>query len=165
MLMLHKWLDRPSGILLWIAVLAGFLMMLHVTADVFARYVLNRPFAGTNEVVSAYYMVAAAFLPWTWVARSDGHIMVELFTRKASARVVEWIDIFVRLLTAAYISLFTWQTALRALQRIQEGEAWQVGSGFIPVWPSRCLLPIAGGLMVLYLVLRVASDIAAMARR
>jgi TRAP-type C4-dicarboxylate transport system permease small subunit len=74
-------IDAPASLLVWLALLAGSLMMLHVTLDVVARSLFNTPIAGTNEVVSAYYMVAAAFLPWAWIARSDGHIRVELFTR------------------------------------------------------------------------------------
>ncbi len=31
---------------------------------------------------------------------------------------------------------------------------------YIPVWPSRWVLPVSGGLMLLYLVLRVIRDIA-----
>ena len=33
------------------------------------------------------------------------------------------------------------------------------GTKYIPVWPSRWVLPIAGALMAIYLVLRVLSDI------
>ena len=158
-------LDAPAKLLVWLAVLAGSMMMLHVTADVVARSLFNRPIDGTNEVVSAYYMVAAAFLPWAWIARSNGHISVELFTRKAPPRFNEWLDILVKILTMLYVGVFTWQAGSRAIQQIQAGEVWQIPGGFLPIWPSRCLLPLAGGLMVLYLLVRVTSDIARAARR
>jgi TRAP-type C4-dicarboxylate transport system permease small subunit len=162
---LLRLLDAPANLLVWLALLAGSLMMLHVTLDVVARALFNYPIAGTNEVVSAYYMVAAAFLPWAWIARSDGHIRVELFTRKAPPRFNEWLDILVGVLTGLYVAVFTWQTGSRAIQQIQAGEVWQIPGGFLPIWPSRCLLPIAGGLMVLYLIVRLASDIARAVRR
>jgi TRAP-type C4-dicarboxylate transport system permease small subunit len=162
---LLKLLDAPANVLVWLALLAGSMMMLHVTLDVVARALFNYPIAGTNEVVSAYYMVAAAFLPWAWIARSNGHISVELFTRWAPARFNEWLDIVVKIVTLLYVALFTWQTGSRAIQQIQAGEVWQIPGGFLPIWPSRCLLPLAGGLMVLYLLLRVMSDIARAVRR
>jgi hypothetical protein len=36
---------------------------------------------------------------------------------------------------------------------------------YIPVWPSRWILPVSGFFMVIYLVLRVISDVAGAARR
>jgi TRAP-type C4-dicarboxylate transport system permease small subunit len=162
---LLRLLDAPANLLVWLAVLAGTMMMLHVTLDVVARALFNYSIAGTNEVVSAYYMVAAAFLPWAWIARSDGHISVELFTRKAPPRFNEWLDIGVGILTLLYVAVFAWQTGARAIQQIQAGEVWQIPGGFLLIWPSRCLLPLAGGLMALYLVVRVASDIARALRR
>lgn len=162
---LLRLLDAPANVLVWLALLAGTMMMLHVTADVAARALLDYSIAGTNEMVSAYYMVAAAFLPWAWIARSDGHISVELFTRKAPPLFNEWLDILVRILTLLYVAAFTWQAGARAIQQIQAGEVWQIPGGFLLIWPSRCLLPLAGGLMALYLLVRVMSDIARAVRR
>ncbi len=154
-----KWLEIPINIMMWGGLIAGFLMMMHVTVDVTGRTVFNHPFAGTTEIVSGWYMVAAAYLPWAWIARSDGHILVDLFTRAASPRVLAILDVLVKLLTIAWVSVFTWQTFIRAVQQTRAGEVWEAAGGFIPIWPSRWMLPLAGGLMVLYLVLRVVSDI------
>jgi len=162
---LLKWIELPIHLLVWLAMAAGLLMMLHVTADVTGRAFFNHPLPGTTEIVSAYYMVAAAYLPWAYIARANGHIKVELFTRLASKRFNAWLDGFVTLLTIAYLSLFTWQTGLRAMQQYRANEVWEAATLYIPVWPSRWLLPVAGGLMALYLVLRVACDIARVLRR
>jgi hypothetical protein len=35
---------------------------------------------------------------------------------------------------------------------------------YLPAWPARWVLPLAGGLMALYLVLRVIADAAARLR-
>ena len=71
----------------------------------------------------------------------------------------EWLDILVKIATGAYVWVFTWQTLLRAIQQTGAGEVWQAAGYFIPVWPSRWMLPIAGTLMILYLILRVLADI------
>ncbi len=160
-----KKLELPIRLMLWLAALAGFLMMMHVTVDAAGRTLFHRPFAGTTEIVSAYYMVAAAYLPWAWLARSDGHIVVELFTRAAPPRFNLWLDILVKIATIAYLSLFSWQTCVRAIEQTRAGEVWEAAGRYIPVWPSRWVLPIAGGLMGLYLILRVVSDAAHAARR
>jgi TRAP-type C4-dicarboxylate transport system permease small subunit len=59
----RKPLEFMINALLWIAVLAGVAMMVHVSADVAARTVFNIPFGGTNEIVSVFYMLAVAYLP------------------------------------------------------------------------------------------------------
>jgi TRAP-type C4-dicarboxylate transport system permease small subunit len=154
-----KWLEIPIHALLWVALAAGFLMMLHITADVTGRTTFNHPLSGTTEIVSAYYMVATAYLPWAWIARNNNHIQVELFARLLPAKVNAILEPAVQILTALYVAIFTWETFLRAEQQTGAGEVWQAGTVFIPVWPSRWLLPIAGGLMVLYIVLRLARDL------
>jgi TRAP-type C4-dicarboxylate transport system permease small subunit len=153
-----KWLEWPINLCLWVGLLAGLLMMLHVSADVAGRTVFNHPFAGTTEVVSAYYMVAAAFLPWAWIARHSGHIQVELFARLMPQRLRVALDPLVDALTIVYVALFTWETYIRAVQQTIANENWQAGSGYIPIWPSRWMLPVAGALMVLYMLLRMIRD-------
>jgi TRAP-type C4-dicarboxylate transport system permease small subunit len=159
-----QWLELPIRALLWLGLLAGFLMMLHVGVDVAGRTVFNHPFAGTTEIVSAYYMVAAAYLPWAWIARNDNHIRVDLFARLMPRAMQTALGPIANVLTIIYVSLFTWQTFVRAVQQTEAGEVWQAGSAYVPVWPSRWMLPIAGGLMVLYLVLRLARDASRPAR-
>jgi len=157
---LLKWIEIPIHILLWISLAAGFLMMIHVTVDVTGRTVFNHPFAGTTEIVSGWYMVAVAYLPWAYIARNDGHITVDLLSRLISPRATEISDMLIKLLTAAWVGLFAYQTSIRAIQQTRAGEVWEAAGGFILIWPSRWLLPIAGGLMALYLVLRIISDLA-----
>lgn len=153
------WVQAGTKPLLWLGLLGGLLMMLHVTADVIARTVFNRPIAGTLEIVSGYYMVAVAFLPWAWVAWREGHIRVEVFTSGLSPRTTTWLDALVTLLTAAYVALFTWQTFARAVQATRFGESWEAPTGLMPVWPSRWVLPVAGAVMVAYLVLQAIANV------
>lgn len=162
---LLQWFEIPIHALLWIGIAAGFLMMIHVTADVTGRTVFNHPLAGTTEIVSGWYMVAVAYLPWVWIARNDGHIVVDLFARLIPPRVMSLIEIGIKLLTSAWVLLFAYQTYLRAVQQMRAGEVWEAAGGFILIWPSRWMLPTAAGLMGLYLILRVVSDIGHMIRR
>jgi TRAP-type C4-dicarboxylate transport system permease small subunit len=162
---LLRWLRKPIDLLFWLGLLAGFLMMVHVTADVAGRYLFNSPLAGTTEFVAAYYMVIVAYAPWAWLSSRDNHIVAGVFKRIGSPRFDFWLEIAVKILTLVYVSVFTYQTGLAAVQRTRTGEVWLAGTIYLPVWPSRWMLPIAGALMAVYLVLRVLSDIVGRARR
>jgi len=157
---LLRWLEIPINLMLWLGLLAGFLMMMHVSIDVTGRYFFNRPFMGTTEIVSAWYMVAIAFLPWAWIERRNNHIVAGMFERMGGPRFNFWLNAVVKICTLVFIAVFTWQAYVRAVQQTSAGEVWEAAGGFIPVWPSRWLLPAAGGLMGLYMALRVVSDLA-----
>ena len=162
---LLAWLQKPIDALLWLGLAAGFLMMMHVTLDVTCRWLLNRPIEGTTEIVASYYMVAVAYLPWAWIASKDRHIVAGVFQRIGSPRFDFWLEIAVKLLTVVYVCVFTYQTFQAAIQRTRSGEVWLAGTMYLPVWPTRWLLPVAGAFMVLYLLLRIVSDILRRARR
>jgi TRAP-type C4-dicarboxylate transport system permease small subunit len=153
------WLEVPIHALLWIALLAGFAMMMHVSADVTARTFFNSPIQGTTEYVSAWYMVAVCYLPWAWLTRNDNHIVAGVFERIGTAWFGYWMEVVVKVFMLVYVSVFGWQTWVRAVQQTRAGEVWEAAGGFIQVWPSRWLLPLAAVLMGLYLVLRIARDI------
>jgi TRAP-type C4-dicarboxylate transport system permease small subunit len=156
---LLKWLDWPIHIFLWIALFAGFLMMLHVSADVTGRYFFGKPLDGTTEIVAAYYMVIVAYLPWAYLARNDTHIAVDIFTRMMPMAVAHWLDIVVKILVVGYLSLFVWQTGAQAIGQTSIREVWQAGTVYIPVWPSRWLPPVACGLMILTVILKIIDEI------
>ena len=156
---LLKWLEWPIQLFLWVALIAGFLMMMHVSADVTGRFFFGRPIEGTTEIVSAYYMVIVAYLPWAYLARQGNHISVDIFTRLMPLSMAHWLDVFVKALVVAYLSLFVYQTGSQAIGQTRIAEVWQAGTTFLPVWPSRWVPPLAGGLMLLYLVLKIADDV------
>src|SRR5512145_3444068 len=157
---LLRWLEIPIDVLLWIGLIAGLAMMVHVGADVTGRTFFNNPLTGTTEIVSGWYMVAIAFLPWAWIERRDNHIVAGMFERIGAPRFNFWLGIVVKICTLVFIALFTWQASVRAVQQMRANEVWEAAGGFIPIWPSRWLLPIAGGSMGLCMALRLVADLA-----
>jgi TRAP-type C4-dicarboxylate transport system permease small subunit len=158
---LLRWLEIPINLLLWIALTAGFLMMLHVGAEVTGRTLFNRPLPGTTEIVSNWYMVAICYLPWAWLTRHDNHIVAGVFERIGTAWFGFWVEVFVKILMVVYVTVFGWQTSKRAYEQMYAGPYGEVAEAagvFIPVWPSRWVLPIAAVSMGLYLVLRILRD-------
>jgi TRAP-type C4-dicarboxylate transport system permease small subunit len=155
---LMRWLEIPINLLLWIALIAGVMMMLHVGADVTGRSGFNRPLHGTTEIVSGWYMVAICYLPWAWLTRHDNHIVAGVFEHIGTPWFGYWIEVVVKVVMLIYVSVFGWQTGLRAMQQTRAGEVWEAAGGFIPIWPSRWILPLSALLMGLYLVLRILRD-------
>jgi len=151
--------DRLTNALMWVACLAGFLMMMHVTMDVAGRVLFNHPLEGTIEIASGYYMVAVSFLPLAYVSRHEGQIIVELFTRKLSRPRLLRLDAIVNVITIIYVAVFAWHTGVMAVEQTEVGEIWEMGDQFIDIWPSRWLLPISFGMLALYLAARTARDL------
>ena len=157
---LLKWIEVPMNLVMWVAMAAGALMMLHVVADVTARTVFNEPLEGTAETVTYYYMVTVAYLPWMWLARNDGHIKVDFVVRMLPARAAFWLDLAVNAILAVYMAAFAWQSWLNAAKYTARNEVQQAGSFYLTVWPTRWLLPLAGGLMAIWLVLHIVDRLA-----
>lgn len=151
-------IDKSVGALMWVACFVGFLMMMHITLDVTGRVLFNSPFVGTIEIVSAYYMVAVAYLPLAYVSRGDGQIIVELFTRNMRPRRILRTDAVVHLITSLYMLMFASFTALHAVEQTVLGEIGEMGDEFFPIWPSRWLLPIGFAVMAFYLIMRGLRD-------
>ena len=158
---LLRWLEIPINLLLWVALTAGVLMMLHVGAEVTGRTFFNSPLPGTTEIVSNWYMVAICYLPWAWITRRDDHIVAGVFERIGTAWFGYWVEVAVKILMVVYVSVFAWQTSKRAFEQMYAGPYGEVAEAagvFIAVWPSRWLLPIGAISMGVYLVLRILRD-------
>jgi TRAP-type C4-dicarboxylate transport system permease small subunit len=157
---LLRWLEVPINVMLWLGLIAGFLMMVHVGADVTGRTLFNHPLQGTTEIVAGWYMVAIAFMPWAWIEARNNHIVAGMFEQFGGPRFNFWLNVFVKITTLIFIGVFSWQTWVQALRQTRAGEVWEAAGGFIPIWPARWVLPVAGVLMAVYMALRVVADLA-----
>ena len=146
-----------SNALFYIAMAAGVLMMLHVTVDVASRTFFNSPLPGTGEITATYYMIAVAFLPLAWVTLRDEHVTADIFIDNLRDGPKHVIAVLVDLLVILYVSAFVWQSWLSAMSRTSRGEVWEILGGYVPVWPTRWFLPVAGGAMVLVMVFRLLA--------
>jgi len=152
-------LDRIARLLFGVAMLAGFAMMAHVSLEVLMRTAFNAPMSGTYETVASYYMIAACFLPWAWLAHRDQHISAEIFTERLSDRAQTVLRLITSLLTVAYMTVFIWQSWVSAGRRLGQNEVLETPTGFLIVWPGRYLLPVAGAAMLAAVILRMWSDL------
>lgn len=132
---------------------AMVLMMLHIVADVALKYLFNDPIDGTTEIVAAYYMVAVVFLPLAYVTVVEGQLVAELFTSRMSGRPLSRLIGATGLVTLAYLLFVVYYTAMEAIRRTEEGEAWETSVELVAVWPSRWVLPIGLTVMAVYVLI------------
>lgn len=161
---LLRGIDIVVDALTWLAGGVCLLMALHVTADLTARDFFNHPLAGTDEIATAYYMVALTFLPLGVITRKREHIRVMLFTGKASPRASLWFDIVAALATLVFTGIVLWTSVHIAISKTAIREVWEAStaSGYLAVWPSRWVVVAGFALMCVYLVINLVRDLRAL---
>lgn len=153
--------QRPIKALCLVAGVAMLVMMLHIVADVAARMIFNSPFNGTMEIVAGYYMVAVIFLPLGYVTHHEGHITVEVFTRRLPYRRLVGLEAAVGAVCIVFLCWFTWESVSSAYKSFVTGEQWETAADLVTIWPSRWILPIGLAGMIAFMVCRFVDDVRA----
>jgi TRAP-type C4-dicarboxylate transport system permease small subunit len=154
-----EWLsEKTSNLTMFLACFFILLMMLHVTLDVLGKYILSIPAPATIETVQFLYMVALVFLPFAYVARTEGHIFVELFTRSVSPRGQSFLDGTMGLLSLAWLIMVSYYAGIEAISSTIEGEFQETAEAVLYVWPSRWLVPLGCGVMALAVISKIIQD-------
>jgi TRAP-type C4-dicarboxylate transport system permease small subunit len=149
---------RLGRLLAWITnmtTIAGALaiafMMLHISADVLARFLFDTPLPGTITIVSNYYMIIAAFIPLAFAEQKEAHISVEVVTELLPGVVQKHLAGWLLLVSMAAFALLAVRTWGEALAKHRIGASIVQGDTSILIWPTYYMLPIGCGLMVLIL--------------
>ncbi len=152
-----KALSRISDAASWISLICVALMMIHVSADVTGRFLLNMPLRGTITIVSNYYMVLLGFLALAAAEDRDAHISVEVVSDMMPEGVRRALAGLARLVSAAAFALVAVRGWEVALDKTRLGASVQQGSDVIPVWPTYWAIPIGAGLMAIVAFARFFS--------
>ena len=148
---------QAGGALVLIGTGAMLLMMLHIVVDVTGRYFFNHPLPGTLESVTYYYMVMVTALPFAYVTRTQGQIVVEMFTNWLPKRWLELLEAIVGLLVLVYVGVIAWKSGQEAIVKTVLGEVRNVGSTQIVTWPTRWFVPFGFGVMGCAVLLRTVE--------
>ncbi len=127
------------------------LMMMLVVVDVFMRYVMHRPLMVSDEL-SAYMLVALAFLGFAYTWREGGHVRVEVLVRRLSPRVRDRVRLVGLILTFVFMlemDRSAFKMIVYAYQMKMRSSTWMM---FPLFWPQ---LTIFVGFVLLTLVLFV----------
>ena len=138
--------------------MAAVAMMLLVIADVLSSYLLGRQIQNSFEIVAFYLMVALVFLPMGSVELSHEHINTDLMVRAMPASVRLVLYGISQLIGATFVALLSYQTAIDALRSYARNEM-VMGTTMLVTWPSRFLLPVGFGFLVICLLANAAAAI------
>ena len=152
------WIDRLFVIPAWIAALVLLFAMVHICADVAARY-LGRPWMGTSEFVAFYYMVAIVFLPIALTTYRNGHLRVEFVTQSFSRRRIAILELFGTGLAISVTGIWCWRSILAAIHAVSISERTMVGAGLLAVWPGKVLMAVSASLVLLAFVIRFGQEL------
>ena len=125
------------------------LMLLTVVA-VFSRKILNAPIIGVQDL-SEVSLVLVVFSAMAYAGWTGGHIAVDLIADMISPRVLRFIDVAMRALSATLIAIVAWESALRAMEAFREGEATNLIS--IRLYPFFWAISVGFALFALALFL------------
>lgn len=127
------------------------IMMLHISLDVILKYTINKPIKGTLEVVSYYYMVIAVFMPLAFVELTRSSIAVDLFYNMFSRSMRLASSVLVMVICIAVYAGLAYSTYGDAMRSLARNEI-VMGELFIPIWPSRFILPVSFALATIVCV-------------
>lgn len=118
----------------WLAYLGGAIVAalgIMSAISIIGRSAFSRPITGDFELVEIGTAIAGTlFLPYCQVSR--GHIVVDLFTLRASQRTRDWLDRFGALLMAIMFFAVGWRALVGSMDLRSSGETSML-LGF-PTW-------------------------------
>ena len=110
-----------SSLFNMVASAALVLMMVLSCADIFMRYIFNRPITGTYDVVGLSGAVLVSFaLPYTMLKK--GHVAVEILVQSLSRGKRLVIETFSHLLGISLFLVLVWQALLLSRDMKAAGE-------------------------------------------
>jgi TRAP-type C4-dicarboxylate transport system permease small subunit len=139
-----------------VAVVCLFAIMLIVVTDVFMRYVVNRPFSFTYDLVGLYLMAGLFYLALSDTFAIHAHVSVDILVHRFSVPVRRLCEIVTCLCGLAVFSLITWLGLNRAIEDFVNGD---VLAGAIPwpSWVSAGLVPLGSAVLTLRLLLHLVA--------
>lgn len=146
----NQWIGRTVAWLL----LPMFAMLLF---DVAMRYAVGRPTIWTSELtqlVFGFYAVIGG----GWLLTERAHVNVDIFYGRFPVRKKALVDVCTSFLFFLFIGVLIWQGSSMAWESAMKLETSQ--SIWNPyVWPIKLAIPVAGVLVLLQGIVRLASDI------
>jgi TRAP-type C4-dicarboxylate transport system permease small subunit len=132
-------------------------MMLLTTADVFLRYVFDKPITGSYELIQ-FMMAITVSLGLAYCGLEKGHVTIDVLTSHFPERIQAIIDSIVGFLGLLVAAVMTWQGCIYVLTI---GESHLLSSVLlIPVYPFVAIVAFGLALYAIVLVLHLLEFIA-----
>ena len=118
---IKKVVSPISEVLVHIAMAVIVLVTLVVVADVSLRRLFNSPIHGSNDLATLGFSIIV-FLPLAWCALQNGHIELDLITRKLPKMAQQSLEVIMTFLGVIILVLVTWQILEQGI-KLQAGNA------------------------------------------
>lgn len=157
-----KKMDAISSALNAVGVVVLCLLMFLTSADVFMRYLFNRPIKGAFELAELM-MVVTVFFALAYTESKKKHIRVELLVDRLPQRSRAAIDAFTSLLSLGIISVIIWQGALSSHESALSGEHSAILQ--IPLFYFKALVPLGALVLNINIFISVIHSLRTVAQK
>lgn len=139
--------------LLCVCGVALFVLVIAVTWQVFSRYILNDPSSFTDEL-ARYTMIWLGLIGASYLFGKNGHLAITLLPESLPRQYKHYLLTLIHLLSFTFVSLTMIKGGLALISR-----TWHQFSPSlqIPMAYVYAILPIAGSLMAIYIILNVVE--------
>lgn len=148
-----KGIYRTGSRIAWFSAGVLLLMMFFTFSDVFGRYLLNKPIAGSIDV-GEIMVVTLAFLGVAYTQVQRGHVRVEILISRLSRHTQAILETITSFLSAGIFGFIGWEVGVRAVGIMVSREP-DVLSPTLQIPEAPFMLLAAIGLVILCLVLLV----------
>jgi TRAP-type C4-dicarboxylate transport system permease small subunit len=149
---------KVEKILTAISWIVAMVITLLIVADVFLRFVLNRPLPATWEI-SEVSMPWIVFFPFAFTLTLDAHVKVSLIKDRVPPK-ARWIfSIFTNLISFLFLSMVTYYSWKRFWESLMINEEI-LAAIWIPWWIGKFAMPIGMGFLALRFLLQLFFDMA-----
>lgn len=135
-----------------IAALVIFILMFFMVAEVIGRTIFNHPIPGAIDWIEVS-MAAFTFLGVAYCQRLGGHIRMEIVISRMHGRLLWALEFLTTAIAAFYIFVIMRRSFFHFMR------AYEIGDSTIdiqlPVWPSKLIVPIALGLLLIRLLIQL----------
>ena len=134
------------------------LLVLLAVVSVGGRKLFNAPLPGYVDWIEQV-MPLIAFLGLSYTQRNDGHIRMDMLTRKLSGRTLWTMEAFATFAMLLLTLSLVWGTGAHFLRSLDfASPLWSRDSSIdiaLPLWPAKLLVPVAFSVLALRLTLQL----------
>ncbi|MFC1980408.1 TRAP transporter large permease subunit [Chloroflexota bacterium] len=155
-LLLNDGIRRLTTAVGWAAGIILSMMMVFVTVDVFLRYVFNRPFRSSPDIIQVL-LIVVVFGAVAYTALQDNHVSVDLVTRRFSRKAQAVLEACVYFLSLGLLVVMSWEAVVHGqyFQQINE-----TSSGlYIPLGPFLYIVAFGCALFSIVLIVKLADSV------
>lgn len=137
-------------------------LMFLTFADVFMRYVFNKPIQGSYELTE-YMMAFVVGFGLAYCAVKKGHISIELAVQHLPQRAQAVIDAVTSFISLGLFSLITWQYILHVPTTYESGRVSVIL--YVPLYPFVTVILLASLVLTLVLLVQFAENLVKAVKR